>query len=376
MEEANYIPIHFLNMQCTVLQPKGTLRTSTVPTSVTELPTPKDAAAILRRATEPVKVGEWRWKTQVLHLFGYTTGKVGTENQHVLPTPHTGVPLFGEAVIVATEASAPVAFPSASWGTFLKELEESEAESDEDSEKSEEEYESEEEAASESESEAAESESESESEDELPPEEEEEEPAPVKVPRTKRSNKKTPQWLAIPAATVATEHSLRDVARQQIHQFLHTQLTASEEADLERSILEHAIAEAHRLHIHPVWENREFTVLYDIQVRRVISNYSRESYVANTRLDVRKQEGEFTVAELPTMGFTTLCPEKWKDLVEKEMKREAKMLEVDKSMATDMFRCSKCGKRQCTYYEMQTRSADEPMTIFVRCLNCGKRWRQ
>jgi transcription elongation factor S-II len=28
-----------------------------------------------------------------------------------------------------------------------------------------------------------------------------------------------------------------------------------------------------------------------------------------------------------------------------------------------------------TYYEMQTRSADEPMTVFVSCLNCGKNWK-
>jgi transcription elongation factor S-II len=356
-------------MQCTVLHPKGTLRTSTLPTEHDV--SPKGAAAVLRRATEPVLVGEWKWKDRTLSLFGYKTGKTGTENQHILPDPHTGTPLFGEAVVLCKEAEQAVAFPSAQWTAFLKELE---AESSDESD-----YESEEEDAEEAdagtEEEVEESESESESEAELEAEEEEEAPPPVKVPRTKRSNKKTPQWLSLPVTTLDTDTPQRDAARRQIHHFLQTQLTPSEEAELERAILQQAIADAERQHIHPVWENREFAVFYDIQVRRVISNFCRESYVKNPRLDVRLHEGEFTVGELATMGFSTLCPEKWKDLVEKEMKREAKMLEVDKSMATDMFRCSKCGKRQCTYYEMQTRSADEPMTIFVRCLNCGKRWR-
>ena len=34
---------------------------------------------------------------------------------------------------------------------------------------------------------------------------------------------------------------------------------------------------------------------------------------------------------------------------------------------TDQFKCSKCHQRKCTYYQMQTRSADEPMTTFVTC---------
>ncbi|KAG0279154.1 RNA polymerase II elongation factor [Linnemannia exigua] len=42
---------------------------------------------------------------------------------------------------------------------------------------------------------------------------------------------------------------------------------------------------------------------------------------------------------------------------------------------TDMFKCGKCKGRKCRYYQMQTRSADEPMTTFVTCINCDNRWK-
>ncbi|OMH80816.1 Transcription elongation factor S-II [Zancudomyces culisetae] len=39
-----------------------------------------------------------------------------------------------------------------------------------------------------------------------------------------------------------------------------------------------------------------------------------------------------------------------------------------KEAETDQFKCGKCKKRRTTYFQMQTRSADEPMTTFVTCL--------
>ena len=49
---------------------------------------------------------------------------------------------------------------------------------------------------------------------------------------------------------------------------------------------------------------------------------------------------------------------------------------IDKSRhekkTTDMYQCSKCKNRKCTVSMAQTRSADEPMTIFVTCQVCGK----
>lgn len=40
-----------------------------------------------------------------------------------------------------------------------------------------------------------------------------------------------------------------------------------------------------------------------------------------------------------------------------------------------MFQCGKCKSKKTHYYQMQTRSADEPMTTFVTCLECGNRWK-
>ncbi|KAK1442931.1 transcription factor S-II zinc finger domain-containing protein [Babesia gibsoni] len=39
------------------------------------------------------------------------------------------------------------------------------------------------------------------------------------------------------------------------------------------------------------------------------------------------------------------------------------------------FKCFKCGSSDTVYYQMQTRSSDEPMTTFVTCLQCNNRWK-
>ena len=39
------------------------------------------------------------------------------------------------------------------------------------------------------------------------------------------------------------------------------------------------------------------------------------------------------------------------------------------------FTCGKCKSKKTTYTQAQTRSADEPMTTFVTCLNCDHRWK-
>jgi transcription elongation factor S-II len=47
----------------------------------------------------------------------------------------------------------------------------------------------------------------------------------------------------------------------------------------------------------------------------------------------------------------------------------------ERTAANSLFTCGRCKSIKTTSSQKQTRSADEPMTIFVVCMNCGKRWR-
>lgn len=40
-----------------------------------------------------------------------------------------------------------------------------------------------------------------------------------------------------------------------------------------------------------------------------------------------------------------------------------------------MYQCRKCGGRKTTQTQLQTRSADEPMTLFIKCFTCGNQWK-
>lgn len=63
-----------------------------------------------------------------------------------------------------------------------------------------------------------------------------------------------------------------------------------------------------------------------------------------------------------------------------ENERERVQLEVDNLQSTieaeeGVHQCESCGSERTIAFQKQVRSADEPMSTFVRCLGCGKRWR-
>eukprot|EP01059_Diplonema_ambulator_P006803 TRINITY_DN163_c0_g1_i5.p1 TRINITY_DN163_c0_g1~~TRINITY_DN163_c0_g1_i5.p1 ORF type:complete len:592 (+),score=156.15 TRINITY_DN163_c0_g1_i5:671-2446(+) len=78
-----------------------------------------------------------------------------------------------------------------------------------------------------------------------------------------------------------------------------------------------------------------------------------------------------------TMSVTEMAnPEKRKERKETtEYMRDAMRTDYAEPAVTDQFQCGRCKARKTTYFQMQTRSADEPMTTFVTCVNCGNAWK-
>lgn len=170
--------------------------------------------------------------------------------------------------------------------------------------------------------------------------------------------------------------ALRTRVAEIIERRLGAILTPDQQTDLERGVFNAALEEAGRRGVRRHWENPDFAEIYKVIGRRAVANLDPAAYVGNVRLAKRLQEEEFRAHRIPFMTMRELYPEHWQELSDAQLKRETTMLEGSKDEGTDMFKCKRCGKARTRYWEMQTRSADEPMTIFIRCLNCGKEWRQ
>lgn len=87
--------------------------------------------------------------------------------------------------------------------------------------------------------------------------------------------------------------------------------------------------------------------------------------------------GVISPEKFSTMTSEDMASDSMKKQREKytqEAIREHQM-SVAEGTPTDMFKCGKCRKYNCTYTQVQTRSADEPMTTFVFCRECGNRWK-
>ena len=60
-------------------------------------------------------------------------------------------------------------------------------------------------------------------------------------------------------------------------------------------------------------------------------------------------------------------PEKWHHIIKKKEYIEQRENNI---VYSDAYKCYKCGESKCKITQVQTRSADEPMTTFVVCVVC------
>ena len=411
----------------TLITLRGEIRRAQIKLGEKETLNVETLKTYFRKKSDPTVIGTYTMPQPVpggttIHIIGYKEGKTGTENKYVFPAPYDKTVMYGDVVLVASESKdwmKPTMFLPTVWEEFIKtkvapaaaaantiiggsakgkKTGETIAPSDDADDLVENDAVSEaEEELGEVDEEESDHGSDSETSDLEVEDEEEEAPPPVR-----RKKKQTPSQLLsgyqqqnnllmIEQHNELKIDSVNDISFEDSSKsdenkgrldcykrftFLIDHGVSEEKIrDLEKHILIATLEEAKRKHIFAHWANKLFEEIYIQRQRRLFSNLHPESPVGNVGLFERVITNDISMQDLAYFTDIELFPENWTKLQELMLIREQKWLEGNTSMKTDKFRCSRCGKSECSYYEMQTRSADEPMTIFITCLNCNKRWR-
>ena len=145
---------------------------------------------------------------------------------------------------------------------------------------------------------------------------------------------------------------------------------------IEQSLYNYIISLSKQKNIKCSWTNTYFVNLYNSKIRSIYSNLKSDSYIGNNEFLKRVQSKQIDTRKIGELSVYEIFPENWQSLIDIKIKRDKIKYELKQEAMTDLFKCRKCGSRETSYYEVQTRSADEPMTQFITCLTCKNHWKQ
>jgi len=207
-----------------------------------------------------------------------------------------------------------------------------------------------------------------EEDEEIPMEEEEIEEEPV------RETIYVSKPITTRTKDVFVDCAIRDKVIENFNELLENDQLSK---DIENAMLHVVTEQAIRENMDVDWSNRVFWNMYRSRAISIYENMKgMNSYVKNNENWLTKlKNGEVDIKTFVEMSAVDLCPARWKAALDKMIETEKKLYSKNDSASIFMW-CSGCKKKsKCDYYQMQTRSADEPMTTFVTCLECDKRWK-
>jgi DNA-directed RNA polymerase subunit M/transcription elongation factor TFIIS len=165
---------------------------------------------------------------------------------------------------------------------------------------------------------------------------------------------------------IKDSETFRNNIRQELNKILNNDKNST---NLEKGIFNYTLKEANQRKVMKKWDNEKFVCIYVDKLRSVYMNLTKPNIIEQIN------NNSIQIHTIAFMSHQELDPEKWNELIKLKSVRDKNKYEVNIEAATDTFKCRGCGESKCTYYLQQTRSADEPTTIFVTCLSCGKRWK-
>ncbi|GAA5996999.1 hypothetical protein JCM5350_001474 [Sporobolomyces pararoseus] len=165
------------------------------------------------------------------------------------------------------------------------------------------------------------------------------------------------------------KNSTGDRTREKCVELIYDALASDSDAPVDLILSRSRALEEH---VHEQNPPPEGTASYRNKMR---SFYLNLKAVGNPALREGVVSGEISIKELYEMDPKDMASEEQKAVNRKLVAENLFKAQgaAPQQAETDAFQCGKCKERRCMYYQMQTRSADEPMTTFVTCLNCNNR---
>jgi transcription elongation factor S-II len=167
----------------------------------------------------------------------------------------------------------------------------------------------------------------------------------------------------MPIRKIENPEQFRSNIRVKLEEFFETK----DAINLEKGIHNWAIKEATNKKVVKKWDNQFFIQIYLDHLRSIYIN------LKNDRLIKMVKNGEIKSQEIAFMTHQEMCPEKWEEAIKAKNIRDKNKFEQKLEAMTDRYTCKKCKSKRCSYYQLQTRSADEGITTYITCLDCGQR---
>jgi transcription elongation factor S-II len=118
-------------------------------------------------------------------------------------------------------------------------------------------------------------------------------------------------------------------------------------------------------------KKRHESFFENIYISKVNDIYYNLNPKNNKYLILAILDNKVAIENVPYMSPQELFPKNWEFIIQK---RENNILNKD-YMEESVYVCKRCKEKKCFSYQLQTRSADEPMTTFVNCVACGFKWK-
>ena len=149
-------------------------------------------------------------------------------------------------------------------------------------------------------------------------------------------------------------------------------ITLSEK--IENSIYQYTIKQSEIKGIEPNIEDNYFKRIYVNKIISLYNNLDKESYVKNSNFLNSVINNEIDIDTIAFLSPQEINKEHWKKYMDRQNATDDFLYSRTLGTRTSEYKCGRCKEKNCTYYQLQVRSSDEPMTTFVNCLNCGNRW--